>query len=152
WRRLGDFALELWIQQVVPLPGRGDPETLGLFRVVDQAVRLERGADPVALRVLERNGLRLAEAGGDGGPGLVRDLDLLQQLLLGELLEQRRLAAPEDVDLGFAFPFNDAAVRDRGARRDRVYLHRQVPLFLRVLREGLKRRVVDELRHRRDDV
>jgi hypothetical protein len=34
-----------------------------------------------------------------------RDLDLLQELLLGEILEQRRLAAPEDVDIR-AGPFH----------------------------------------------
>src|SRR4030095_16355749 len=79
-----------------------------------------------------------------------RDLDFLQELLLGELLEERRLAAPEDVDLGLALPLDDAAVGHRRPRRDRARLHGEVPLLLRVVGERLERRVVDELRHRRD--
>ena len=78
------------------------------------------------------------------------DLDLLQQLLLGELLEQRGLAAPEDVGLRPALPLDDAPVGHRRARGDRVDLDGDVPLLLGVVGEGLERGVVDELRHRRD--
>src|SRR6266581_713515 len=68
----------------------------------------------------------------------------------GELLEQRRLAAPEDVHLGPALPLDDAPVGHGRSRRDRAHLHRDVPLLLRVVGERLERRVVDELRHRSD--
>ena len=120
--------------------------------MVDEAVRLQRRADPVAFFVLERDRLRPPDGRRNRLPRLARDLDLLEKLLLRELLEQRRLAAPEDVDLGPALPLDDAAVRDRRAGRDRVDLHHDVPLLLGVLGEGLQRRVVDELRDRRDEV
>jgi len=74
-------------------------------------------ADPVAVAVLQRDRLGLADRRRDRLPRLARDLDLLQQLLIGELLEERRLAAPEDVHLRLALPFDDAAVRDRRGRR-----------------------------------
>src|SRR2546427_5293162 len=35
---------------------------------------------------------------------------------------------------------------------NRVHLHRDVPLLLRVLAERLQPRVVDDLRHRRDEI
>src|SRR6266540_443495 len=149
-RALGDLALELRVQQVVPFAGLGNAEALDLPGVVDEPVRLERGADPEAVLVLERDGPGLADRHGDRLPHLARDLDLLQELLLGELLEEGRLTAPEDVDLRLALPLDDAAVGDRRSRRDRAHLHRDVPLLLRVVGERLERRVVDELRHRRD--
>src|SRR2546422_3782085 len=149
-RALGDLALELRVQQVVPFAGLGNPEALDLLGVVDEPVRLERGADPEAVLVLERDGPGLADRRGDRLPHLARDLDLLQELLLGEFLEEGRLTAPEDIDLRLALPLDDAAVGDRRSRRDRAHLHRDVPLLLRVVGERPERRVVDELRHGRD--
>src|SRR5712692_181356 len=149
-RALGDLALELRVQQVVPLLWRLDAEPLDLLRVVDEPVRLERGADPEPLRVLQGDGPGRADRRRDRVPHLLGDLHLLQKLLLGELLEQRRLAAPEDVHLGPALPLDDAPVGHGRSRRDRAHLHRDVPLLLRVVCERLERRVVDELRHRSD--
>src|SRR5207302_2763888 len=119
-RALGNLALELRVQEIVPLPRLGDAETLDLLRVIDEPVRLERGADPVAVLVLERNGLRRPDRRRDRVPYLAGDLDLLQELLFGELFEERRLPAPEDVDLGSPLPLDDAAVRHRPARPARV--------------------------------
>src|SRR6185436_3248037 len=115
-RTLGDLAAELRIQEVVPLPRLGDAEALDLPGMVDEPVRLERGADPEAVLVLERDRFRRADRRRDRIPRLARDLDFLQELLLGELLEERRLAAPEDVDLGLALPLDDAAVGHRRPR------------------------------------
>ena len=115
-----------------------------------QAIRLEGGADPVAVLVLERDGLGLADRRRDRVPRLARDLELLEQLLLGQLLEQRGLAAPEDVGLRLALPLDDSTVGDRRPGRDRVDLHDDVEALLRVIRKGLQGGVVDELRDRRD--
>src|SRR6266571_5406971 len=149
-RALGDVALELRVQQVVPLLRLRDAETLDLLRMKDQSVRLERRADPEPVLILERDRLGLADRRGNLVPQRLRDLQLREQLLLRELLEERRLAAPEDVGVGPALPLDDAAVRHRRARRDRVRLQRDVPALLGVVGERLQRGIVDELRHRGD--
>src|SRR5439155_767468 len=104
-RALRDLALEPGIEQIVPLLRLRHAEALDLLGVIDQAVGLQRGADPVAGAVLQRDRLGLADRRGDRLPRLARDLDLLEELLVGELLEERRLAAPEDVHLRLALPF-----------------------------------------------
>src|SRR5260370_41056613 len=114
----------------------GHGEALDLLGVIDEAVRLQRRADPVAVAVLQRDRLGLADRRGDRLPRLARDLDLLEQLLVGELLEERRLAAPEDVHLRLALPFDDAAVRERRAGGDRPPPPHHLPPFLCVLRES----------------
>src|SRR5207247_9174193 len=116
-RPLRHLALWVRVQRVVPLLQRGDAEPLDLLRVIDETVGLERGADPEAVLVLERDGLRLADRRRDLLPQRTVEVELREQLLLVELFEECRLAAPEDVDLGLALPLDDAAVRDRRPRR-----------------------------------
>src|SRR4029450_5163273 len=140
------------MEEVLPVLRLGHAQALQPPRMVDEPVGLQRGADPVTVLVLERNGLRLADGSRNGIPRLLRDLHPLEELLLGELLEERGFPTPEDVHLGLALPLGDASVRHRGARGDRAHLHGDVPLLLGVVGEGLERRVVDELRHRRDEV
>ena len=151
-RALGDLALELGVEQIVPFLRLGRAQPLDALGVVHEPVRLERGADPEPVLVLEGNGLGLADRGGDGIPRGLRDLDLLEQLLLGQLLEERRLAAPEDVHLRLALPLDDAPVGDGRAGGNRAHLDRDVPLLLGVVGEGLERGVVDELGHGGDQV
>src|SRR5947207_241981 len=132
-----DLALEPGLDRLVPLLRLGHAEALDLLGVIDQAVGLQRGADPVAVAVLQRDRLGLGDRRGDRLPRLARDLDLLEELLVGELLEERRLAAPEDVHLRLALPFDDAAVCDRRAGGYRAHFPRHVPLCLPVLRSSL---------------
>ena len=150
-RALRDVALELRVEQVVPVLRRRHAQALEQARVVDQAVGLEHGADPEALRVLEVDRLGLAQGRGDRVHRRLRQRVRHEQLLLGELVEQRALPAPEDVGVRPALPFDDLAVGDRRAGGDRAGLDRDVPALLGVLRELGERRVGERLRHRGDE-
>jgi hypothetical protein len=117
--------------------------------VVDQPVGLERRPDPVPVRILEREGLRLPDRRGHPVHQRLRQLELRQEFLLGELVEERRLAAPEDVRFRLPLPLDDPAVGDRRPRVLRARLERDGPSHLRVVGESLERGIDDEPRHRR---
>src|SRR5207245_6028838 len=107
---------------------------------------------PVPVRGIAGKWPALADRARTGLPGGPRALERLEQPLLGQLLEERRLPAPEDVRLRLALPLHDAPVGDRRARGYGVHLHGDVPLLPGIVGEGLEGRVVDELRDWGDEV
>ena len=147
---LRDVALELGMEQVVPVLRHGDAEALQHLRLIHQPVRLQHGADPETLRVLERNGLWLADAHRYRVEDVLRQVELHDQLLLRELVEKGAFAAPEDVRARAALPLDDLPVGDRRSGRQRARLDGDIPLFFGVFSEGGERRIGERFRHRGD--
>src|SRR4029450_5001892 len=65
----------------------------------------------------------------------LRQVELREQLLLGELVEERAFPAPENIRIGPSLPLDDATIGHRRAGREGACLHIAVPSFLRVLGE-----------------
>src|ERR1035437_5072972 len=95
-RALRDVAFELRIQQVVPVFRLRHAQALQDLGLIHDSVGFEYRADPEPLWILERDRLRLADARGDRVRNGVRQTEFCQQILLGELVEQRALATPEN--------------------------------------------------------
>jgi len=150
-RALRDLPLQFRIEEVVPVFD-DDAEALQKLRLIDESVGLEHRPDPELLGVLQRQSDGLADLGGDLVPHLVRHLDLVQQVLLGKVVEERPLSAPEDVRLGFSLPLHDLAVGDGRALGHGACLHVDAPLLLRIAGKGLQHRIMDVLGNGRDQV
>jgi hypothetical protein len=139
------------MQQVVPVLGLRDAEAGEQLGVIDQPVGLENGAGPEALGVLQGDGFRLADTRRNRVHHGLGQIELGEQLLLGELVEERALAAPEDVGVGPALPLHDAAVGHRRAGGQGARFHVDVPSFLGVPGEVRQCRIGQGPRDRRDE-
>ena len=127
------------MQEVVPVLGLWNAEALQYFRMINQPVRLQHRSGPEALRILQRDRLRLADTGGDRIHHVFRQVELRQQALFGQLVEQSALATPEDVGFRTPFPFGNAPIGDRRSGGQRTRLDGDVPFFLGEFHECGKR-------------
>src|SRR3990172_2599736 len=150
-RYLGDISLEPWIEEVVPVLRRRHAQALQEPGVIRDAAGFEHRAHPEALRVLERDRLRLPDRLRNAVGDRLRQLERREEALLREPVEKRAFPAPEEVGLRSPVPLNDAPIRDRRARGERACLHVDVPALLGLLPELRKRRVGEALPDRRDE-
>jgi hypothetical protein len=149
-RALRHMAFQFRMQQVVPVLRLRHAQALQHLGLIHQAIGLEHRAGPVAFRIFQIDRPRLADGRGNRVQDRLGHVEARQQILRCELVEQRALAAPENIDLGPALPFEYASVGHRRPRRERARLQRDIPGFLRILGEIRQRRVGQRFRDRCD--